>query len=88
MTPGAFYWILYSKLVLAEDGRTSQPSEEIFGPEPARFTGDSGGSPPRPTWDFIGVASELEDRQVREVGPQLLTSWSSIYYKAGENGKS
>jgi hypothetical protein len=64
---GAFYWVQFSKLELASDGRTYQPTEEVFGPEPARFTGMSGGSPPRSTWDFVGVATEIENREVRWV---------------------
>lgn len=66
---GGFYWVQYSKLEISADGRTYNATEEVFGPEPAKFTGMSGGSPPRATWDFLGVASAVEDRQVRWAEP-------------------
>jgi hypothetical protein len=54
---GAFYWVVVAGC------------ESLV---PARFTGVSGGSPPRPTWDFVGKPSAEEDHEVTWVGPQIL----------------
>ena len=68
----SFYWVQYSKLKLAADGRTYEAEDDVHGPEPAKFTGMGGGSPMRPTWDFIGEDSALEGREVRWVGPEIV----------------
>ena len=78
MREGAFYWVHYSKLTLAEDNRTYRPDDKVLGPEPARFTGISGGSPPRPTWDFLGEPSDVESREVRGVGPEIVFDYLEI----------
>lgn len=57
LAPGGFYWVV-----------VAGGSE----PMPARFTGISGGSPPRPSWDFIGKPSAEEAHDVAWVGPQIL----------------
>lgn len=55
---GGFYWVTVGG---GDDA-----------PVPARFTGVSGGSPPRPTWDFLGKPSAEEAYEVIWVGPQII----------------
>lgn len=68
---GSFYWVRKAPLLKSEDGRTLVQGEISSLAEPARFTGLSGGSPPKETWDFIGIASEEETAIVIEIGPEI-----------------
>lgn len=67
----SFYWVRYAEMKFDEDGRTLVPSSELSEPQPARFTGLSGGSPPIPTWDFIGKPSPEEMAIVQWIGPEI-----------------
>lgn len=69
---GAYYLVRKSPLIKSEDGRTLVPGEVSLLIEPARYTGHSGGSPPVPTWDFIGLASAEEMAIVVEIGREII----------------
>ena len=68
---GSYYWVRVIDLVPAADGRTLVCSEDISDLQPAKFTGISGGSPPRPTWDFIGKPSYDEMAVVCYIGREI-----------------
>lgn len=73
---GSIYWVRIARLEKSGDGRTLIPSQEIsLRLEPARYTGYSGGSPPKHTWDFLGLASAEEMAIVLEVGSEILIKW-------------
>ena len=76
---GSIYWVRIARLEKSEDGRTLVPNQEIsLRLEPARYTGYSGGSPPKHTWDFLGLASAEEMAIVTEVGSEIHRSQEEL----------